>query len=131
MPEGNGASSDGGFPRALDLALREGKRLNPMWLHGRVGGGRALHVRVPGLDLSAPLGAHYDTVEDLACGPGGRLEETLPFADATFDAVTAYGCVPGRATLGEPDAQRRQVAVLVLARQAGPIPRDDQKGRGA
>lgn len=101
MPEDTGTRSDGEFPRALDLTLREGKRLNPLWLHGRVGGGGALHVRVPDLDLGAPLRALYDHVEDLECAPDGRLGESLPFADAAFDAVTAYGCIPGRAALGE------------------------------
>jgi SAM-dependent methyltransferase len=97
LPENSGA----GFPGTLDLALREGKRLNPLWLHGWVGGGRALHIRLADLDLGPPLGALYDSVEELACSGGARLDATLPFVDEAFDAVTAYGCVLGHGTLRE------------------------------
>lgn len=75
----------------LDRRLRVGKRLAPLWLHGRVGGRDALEFRVEGLEWPGTLEALYDRVE---LAPATGSPPALPFDAGAFDLVCAYGFAP-------------------------------------
>lgn len=108
---------DASFAAHGALEIAQGRRLNPLWIEGHLGGGAALEIVVPGLRLSPALQTLYERVEELSLAwldSTGAASE-IPFPDRAFDLVTLYGRRPSLEDLREVARVLRPSGILYLA----------------
>jgi SAM-dependent methyltransferase len=123
-------SGEENLQRDADLAIADECRLNVLWLHAQLPARRALEIEVPGLGLSAALGALYQQSERVFDDGfiGGRPGCCLGFPDRSFDLVTLYGRAPAAGAAAEMRRVLRDEGLALIGTGNGSWPGRFRRG---